>query len=303
MIRDVDRYQEAFEQHGIKVVCPEVTQHLEGDHLIEALHGAVGVIAGDDVFDTYVLDRCPDLRAIAKWGVGVDGIDSDAARERGIVVTNTPGMFDDEVADVCIGYMVLLARELHRIDKAVREGRWYKPVGRSLAALTCGVVGLGNIGRQVGRRCTAMGMTVLGSDPDPESCAEAKRLGIDVLPLDDLLAASDVLSLNCPLNDSTRHLLDRGKFQLVRNGMLLVNTSRGGVIDEEALVDALETGRVSGAALDVFEQEPFDPSSPLAQFEQVILGSHNASNTVEASLRTHERALDNLLMSLDIISS
>jgi len=301
LIRDLGRYRPALEAAGLELVVPEVPgQHLEGAELVEALDGCVGVVAGDDRFSAEVLERLPDLRAIAKWGIGVDGIDFAAADRHGIEVTNTPGEFADEVADVTIAYVIILARGLHLIDRGVRAGDWPKPAGRSLNALTLGVLGLGNIGRAVAARGRFLGMRVLGTDPSPESVAAAGTAGVEVVAFDDLCAGSDVLAVTAPHNESTHHLVDRQAFGRMRPGTLFVNTGRGPVVDTAALVEALEDGTVASAAIDVLEEEPPAADHPLRRFEGVVFGSHNASNTLEASARVHRRAIGNLAASLGI---
>jgi phosphoglycerate dehydrogenase-like enzyme len=302
LIRDLDDYRSRLHQMGLEVTAPEILgQQLEGDTLVAALAGCAGVIAGDDRFTAEVLDRCPELRTISKWGSGVDGIDGRAAAERGITVTNTPGMFDDEVADVAMAYVTMLARGLHVIDRGVHAGgAWPKPVGRSLRGATLGIIGLGGIGRALAARAAVAGMLVLGSDPSPAAADRAGAIGVEVRPLNQLLAASDFVSVNCPLNESTFHLLDEAAFTRMRNGAFLVNTGRGAVVATNALTAALASGRLAGAALDVMEVEPPPPDHPLLRLPQVVLGSHNASNTFEASARVHVLAIENLARSLGL---
>jgi D-3-phosphoglycerate dehydrogenase len=235
------------------------------------------------------------LRVISKWGIGIDGIDLGAAAERDIVVRNTPGMFDDEVADVTMAYVVMLDRHLAVIDRGIREGRWPKPAGTSLSTQTLGIIGLGGIGRAVAKRAAVSGMRILGVDPSAESCAMAAEHGVAACDLDALLANSDVISVNAPLNPATFHLLDAVAFTKMRLGVRIVNTGRGPVIDTDALVDALSSGQVGGCAVDVLEEEPPPIHHPLRQFEQVVFGSHNASNTLEASARTHDVAISHLI--------
>lgn len=296
-----DIFRGAFYDAGIEPDLPRLPgQQFSEDELLPVIHQYDGVIAGDDHFSRSVLERADKLRVISKWGVGLDSIDQDAARALGIAVTNTPNMFDDEVADVSIGYLIMLARGLHRVDRAVRSGQWLKIEGRSLAGLTLGVVGLGGIGRATARRAMAMAMTVVGTDPNEKSVAAAGEIGVRVMAFDDLIGASDGIILNCPLTEGTRGLLNQRAFALAGQDLMVVNTARGPVIDEGALVAALSSGQVSGAALDVFEEEPLPLGSPLRDMEQVILGSHNASNTREAVLRTSSAAVDNLLRHLDM---
>lgn len=299
LIRDLDLCREQFESAGLIAVPATVPgQHLEGDQLVEALSGCVGVVAGDDQFTGDVLDRCPDLRVISKWGIGVDGINREAADRLGIAVRNTPGMFDEEVGDVTMAYLVDLARHLTVIDRGIRAGGWPKPPGTSLAGSVLGIIGLGGIGRAVARRALVSGMKVVGCDPSDVSVRAARGLGVETLSLDEVLEISDFISVNAPLNASTHHLLDAAAFGRMKEGVRIVNTGRGAVISTDALVEALRAGRVTAAALDVMEQEPVPRDHPLRDFDSVVFGSHNASNTAEASMRTHTRAIDNLIEEL-----
>ena len=301
LIRDVDRYRPAFARAGIELAVPDVSgQHLEGPELIAALDGCVGLIAGDDRLTAEVLRACPELVTISKWGIGIDGIDLLAAADLGITVTNTPGMFDDEVADVAMAYITTLARGLHLIDRGVHRGEWPKPAGRSLRGRTVGIIGLGGIGRALATRARAAGMEVVGTDPSAPSCAQARDLGVHTAPLPELLPRSEFLSVNCPLNEATYHLVDAAAISQLPRGAFLVNTGRGAVVSTKDVVAALDTGQLAGAALDVMEDEPPPPDSPLRGRDDVVFGSHNASNTLDASLRVHVMAIENLAASLGL---
>jgi D-3-phosphoglycerate dehydrogenase len=296
--RTIAAHKARFDEHEIHLVIPPVVQQLSEDELIALLPGIDGVVVGDDPLTERVLDAGDRLRVISKWGVGIDNIDVAAASERGVKVTNTPNVFGDEVADVVIGYLILLARQLHLVDGAVRGGRWFKPQGLSLAGRTMGVVGLGDIGRSVVKRAVAMEMRVLGADVLADRAEAAAKLGAEVVPLPVLLEDSDVLSLNCPLTPENRHMIDAAALASMKATAWIINTARGGLIDEAALAVALEQGRLAGAALDVFETEPLPADSPLRRLDNMILGSHNSSNTAEAVNRTSVRAIDNLLAGL-----
>lgn len=301
LIRDLDRYRPAFEQAGIELVEPDIPgQHLEGDALIAALDRCAGIIAGDDRLTGAVLAACPELLTISKWGIGIDGIDLAAAARLGITVTNTPGVFDDEVADVAMSYITTLARGLHVIDRGVHRGDWPKPAGRSLRGRALGILGLGGIGRALAVRARAAGMEVIGTDPSTPSCAAATTLGVRVVPLAELLPMSEFLSVNCPLDESTYHLIDADAIAQLPAGAFLVNTGRGAVVSTDAVVRALASGRLAGVALDVIEDEPPPPDSPLRGRDDVVFGSHNASNTLDASLRVHVMAIENLAASLGV---
>lgn len=295
----MDHFQDRFDAEGIEVVQPSVVQQPDEEELMGMIVGFDGIIAGDDPLTARVLEHADRLKVISKWGVGTDGIDIEAARDRGILVTRTPNVFGEEVADVAVGYMVMLARQLHRMHDSVVEGGWMKHEGVSLSGKTLGIVGLGDIGRAVARRGVGFGMSLLGNDvvePDERTLA----LGLTPTSLEELLAGSDVVVLCCPLTPQTHHLIDSERLALARPGLLLVNVARGPLIDEDALVAALESGRVASAALDVFEEEPLPQSSPLRRFESCVFGTHNGSNTREAVLRASERAVDNLFEGLGL---
>jgi D-3-phosphoglycerate dehydrogenase len=258
------------------------------------------MIVGDDRVSEKVMHASDRLKIIAKWGVGVDGIDLGAAKRLGISVANTPAVFGDEVADVVIGYLVMLSRRLHAINAGVQSGEWPKPEGVSLGGRKLGIVGLGDIGLAVARRAIAMKLRIFGVDPMPERRAEAAQIGASVVGLDRLLAESDIISLNTPLTAGNHHMLDQAAFAAMKRDVWIINTARGGLVDERALLAALDAGQVGAAALDVFEDEPLPASSGLRHRENVILGSHNSSNTAEAVLRTNARAVANLLAGLGL---
>lgn len=293
-----DAFRATFEAHALDVVMPAIVQQPSEDELIAIIGDFDGMIAGDDPLTARVLDHARRMRIISKWGVGTDGIDQEAARLAGIRVTNTPAVFGDEVADVALGYVVMLARQLHRIDQSVRSGGWLKHEGRSLAGTTLGIVGLGSIGQAVCRRALGFGMQVIAHDVTAAARQTAAELGIALVERDDLFRRSDTVVLCCPLTPDTRHLVDEHSLALMPRASYLVNVARGPLVDEAALAGALESGRLAAAALDVFEQEPLPQSSPLRAFEQCVFGSHNGSNTREGVLRASASAVENLIAGL-----
>ncbi|HUG30656.1 MAG TPA: phosphoglycerate dehydrogenase [Candidatus Limnocylindria bacterium] len=299
MQRTAAEWLASLTDRGIEVELPPVTQHVSRADLERLLPTCDGIIAGDEPLDGALLATAPRLRVISRWGVGLDNVDLGAARELGIEVRNTPAAFAEEVADVAIGYAIMLARGLHTIDAGARAGGWPKPQGVSLAGRTIGVIGLGAIGRAVARRGVAMAMRVVGTDPDSRAQAAASELGVDVVERESVFDQADVLSLNCPMTPENLHLLNADRLRRMPTGSFVVNTARGPLIDEAALVDALRSGHLAGAALDVFETEPLPSDSPLRSFPNVILGSHNASNTIEAVRRVNRLAIENLLAVLD----
>jgi glyoxylate reductase len=246
---------------------------------------AVGTRVGPDE-----LDRLPDLRLVANYGVGYDSVDVAACRERGIAVTNTPGVLDAAVADLTLALILVARRGVAAGDRSVREGRWRRGwaepelLGRDLSGATLGLVGFGRIGREVARRAEAFGMQI----------AFHRRSG--GLPLDELLRAADVVSLHVPLTEETHELLSRERLALLRDGATLVNTARGAVVDEAALVDELVSGRIS-AALDVFADEPHVPER-LLRLPNVVLTPHLGSATVETRAAMTRVLVDNVLAHL-----
>lgn len=294
------QFEARFAEHGIEVAQPSVVQQPSEAELIEIIGDFDGMIAGDDPLTADVLSHASRLRVISKWGVGTDGIDKVAAEERGIRVTNTPNVFGDEVADVAMGFVTILARQLHRIDASVREGGWLKVRGESLTGKALGVVGFGSIGQAVGQRGLGFGMRVLAYDVTEHAQAAAAQLGVAYLSLDEVLSGSDYLVLCAPLNEATHHIIDSQALAKMREGSKLVNVSRGPLVDEQALVDALRSGRLSAAGLDVFEEEPLPADSPLRDFPNCVFGSHNGSNTLEGVLRASRLAVDNLFEGLGL---
>ena len=233
------------------------------------------------------LDLLPDLRLVANYGVGYDRVDVAACRERGVAVTNTPGVLDAAVADLTLALILACRRHLVASDRFVREGRWERGwarpelLGRDLAGATLGVVGFGRIGRQVASRAQAFGMRIVFH----------RRTG--GLPLDELLRSADVVSLHLPLTPETDGLVSRERLALLQDGATLVNTARGAIVDEHALVEELVSGRIS-AGLDVFAAEPRVPER-LLDLPNVVLTPHVASATVETRAEMTRVLVDNVL--------
>ncbi len=298
--RDVADYRDRIGTADVELVLPPIPgQQLEGDALVAAMEGVTGVIAGDDLFTADVLDRCAGLRAISKWGIGLDGIDLDAAEALSITVTNTPQMFGNEVAELALAYLLNLVRNVAFIDRSVRSGDWPNPVGRSLSALEVAVIGLGDIGSNLAKKLLGLGVTVRGFDPTPTAEAWAAENRIGPYSLGEACDGADAIIVTCPLNDSTHGMIDAETIGLLARGGWLVNVGRGPVVVGDAVLDALETGRLGGAALDVYEVEPLEDER-IRSHPQILLGSHNASNTFEACHRTHDASITNLFRSLGL---
>lgn len=284
-------FEEQFVARGWEAICPEVLQVLSVPELCELVPTCDGWIIGDDPATREVFEAGKNgrLRAAVKWGVGVDNVDFDACHEFGIDIENTPGMFGAEVADLALGYLIGLARHSYRIDREVRAGKWPKHPGVSLQGKTAGVVGLGDIGAQFTRRARALGLNVIGWDPAIDI---SDHEGARVMRWPAGLEECDFLVFTCSLSKTNYHMLNRETLELCRRGLRVINVARGPLINETDLVNALRSGHVLSAGLDVFETEPLSMDSPLREFEQVIFGTHNGSNTLEAVESTNARAIE-----------
>lgn len=242
-----------------------------------------------------MIESLPALEAIVSFGVGVDPIDMEAARQRGIVVTNTPGVLDDCVADTALALMLAVSRRICELDRFVRAGRWRHetpPLGRKLGGRRCGILGLGNIGRQIARRAEAFGMEIAYHNRSRRSDLPPHYLYCEDVHA--LARESDVLVLSLPGGGQTRRLVDARVLDALGPRGILVNVSRGSVVDQEALICALREGRLAGAGLDVFEHEPEVPAA-LCAMDQVVLSPHIGSSTVE----TRQAMADLMVANLD----
>lgn len=291
----LDHFRGLFDSEGIELVVPPVSERLSEEELIPLVRDVDGAIAGDDQFSERVLAAAPRLKVIAKWGTGIDSIDQQACKRLGIAVRNTPNAFSEPVADSVLGYILCFARQLHGMDRAMRAGSWRKPPGVALRESTLGVIGVGNVGKAVVRRALAFEMRVLGNDTVQLPAAFLDTYNVTMVDKRTLLGESDFVSLNCDLNPSSHHLIDARALVQMRRTAVLVNTSRGPVVDEKALVDALRDGVIAGAALDVFEEEPLPLDSPLLTMGNVLLAPHNANSSPSAWEAVHQSTIRNLL--------
>lgn len=244
-------------------------------NLIRMLAGAVAVLAGSEPYTRKVLDASPELRVIARMGVGFDAVDVAACDEAGVIVTTTPGVNHDSVAEHTFALLLGVARDFPRQDRGVRRGKWVRQALPRVQGSTLGIVGLGRIGRAVAWRGVGLGMKVVAFEPSPDE-AFCDKWGIQVLSLDELLAKADYVSLHCPSTIESRHLMNAARIAQMKPGSVLINTARGPLIDEAALIEALKKGHLRAAGLDVFEQEPLPVESPLIQMENVLLAGHTA---------------------------
>lgn len=294
----LDEFRSRLEAEGVEIVRTQVRERLSEEELLPLIGTIDGVVCGNDQFTKRVLRAAPRLKVISKWGTGIDSIDARAAAELGIRVCNTPNAFTNPVADTVLGYVLCFARRLSWMDHDIRRGLWTKRDAVSLNECTLGVVGVGNIGKAVVRRALAFGMTVFGTDPVPVPASFIDDTGLTMMSLPALLESCDFVSLHCDLNPTTFHLIGRAELARMRSSAYLINTARGPVIDELALIEALRERRIAGAALDVFEVEPLRADSPLRTMENCLLAPHNANSDLAARRRVHESTIANLLQGL-----
>jgi len=288
----------ALRQFTDELVFNETGKPLEGIDLVRKLDGCDGVIAGVDKYSGDVLSACAGcLKVISRYGSGVDNIDMAAARENGITVCNTPGANAQSVADLAIGLMLCAARRLPMLDRSTKTGEWQRTTGTELFHKTIGIIGLGAVGKGVARRAQGFSMRVLAYDIMPDYNF-AQINGINVVTLEELLEASDFITLHLPLNVDTRCILDREALRLVKPNAILINTARGGLIDEAAVHEMLVSGRLGGLGLDVYENEP-PGDSPLFKLDSVVATPHIASHTKEAIRNVTDISIRNLI---DVLS-
>jgi D-3-phosphoglycerate dehydrogenase len=270
------------------------------DDVIEQCAGADALIIQYVSITGRLMDALPRLKLVSRYGIGVDMIDAVAATQRGVLVTNVPDFCVEEVANQAMAFLLAFARKVPLIDRAVRSGRavqdgiWNtipvsKPI-RRLSTQTLGIVGLGRIGQRVAIRAAACGLRVLAVDPAIDAAQMAAVGATKVEDLDEMLPRPDYLSLHVPLMETTRHLIDARRLALLKPEAIVINTSRGPVIDETALVAALQAGRLAGAGIDVYEREPIGPEHPLCRMDNVVLSSHSAWYSEESLLDVKIRA-------------
>lgn len=301
MIPFVDRFKPIFDQYDLQLIIPDVQERMEEVDLLKYAGQFDGAICGDDRYTERVIEACaPRLKVISKWGTGIDSIDTPACSRYGVRVCRTPNAFTLPVADTVLGYILAFARRQPWMDREMKSGKWEKIPGRSLSECTLGVIGVGNIGRAVTRRARAFGMKVYGTDIIDIDHVFLTETGIQMTDLESLLSNSDFISVNCDLNATSYHLINHDTLALVKPNAILINTARGPIVEEAALVESLQSNRLAGAALDVFEYEPLPAQSPLMKMDNVLLAPHNSNSSPAAWERVHWNTIKNLFEGLGI---
>lgn len=282
-------------ESGVDFQANPYGRTLTEDEAAEFLKDVDGLIAGTEPLTRRVLAQAKRLKVISRCGAGVDNVDLEAASEFGIAVRTTAKAHVAAVAELAVGAMISLLRHIPQNDRAVRQGRWEKTIGGLLQGRTVGIVGLGKVGKAVARALEPFQVTALAYDPKPD-WEFANTHGVRFTSLGELLQAADIVTLHLPYHPDLHHLINRGRLAEMRQGAYLINTSRGGLVDEEALCEALQSGKLAGAFVDTFEIEPY--RGPLLQAPGVILSPHVGAYARESRLLMEVEAVQNLLESL-----
>jgi D-3-phosphoglycerate dehydrogenase len=286
--------KELLEDFADEIVYNPYDRPLKGEEIVILLKGVNGYIAGLDYITEEVINIAPKcLKVISRYGVGYDRVDIKAAKAKGIIVTNTPGANSESVADMALALILSVARQIPLHDQRVKKGDWTKNKGREVFGKTLGIIGMGSIGKGVALRAKGFSMNILAYDPYIDRDF-ATANGIIESSLKELLKNADYLTLHTPLNEKTRNIINEEAISKMKDGAVIVNTARGGLIDENAAYKALKTGKLGGLGLDTFEKEPPD-SSELFEMENVVLTPHTGANTLEASNNMALMAVENLI--------
>ncbi len=268
--------------HGFTLVENDSTLPWTAEQLHSHLAAADAAVAGVEVYDAAALAKAPRLQIISRLGVGLDNIDLNTARDRGVTVVNVPGGNAGAVAELAIGFMLSLLRRIPELDAATKTGRWDRYVGRELAGKTIALIGFGATARTVAQRLAGFDVTIVAFDPFADAGA-AQRLGVRLVDtLVEAVADVDIVSVHAPHTEQTHHTVDDDLIAAMRPGTIVINTSRGGLVDEAALVRGLTSGHLAGAGLDVFEIEPAAADNPLFSLPNVVVAPHAAADSAEA---------------------
>jgi len=298
MCLEIDKFREWFVEHDIEISLPEVKERMEESDLLPIIGEYDGVVCGDDRFTENVYKAAKKLKVISKWGTGIDSIHKEIAKKYGVTVCNTPDAFSHPVSDTVMGFILSFSRTIIASDRLMKNGAWEKIQGKSLSEQTLGIIGCGNIGTRVAKKANAFGMRILAYDIKEIPKPIMEQYNIEQVDLDTLLKESDFISANCDLNDSSFHILSFAEFDKMKNTAVVINTARGSIVDEVALIKALENRKIAGCGLDVFEYEPLAADSPLRRMDNVILSSHNSNSSPKYWEHVHMSTLNNLYRAL-----
>lgn len=296
-----DRFTPIFKHYGCEVIKADVNERLSEKEILNYAGKFDGTVCGDDRYTPDVIKQCsPRLKVISKWGTGIDSIDKAAAEKFGIQVFRSVNAFTVPVSDSVMGYILAFARRQPWLDRAMKSGEWEKLPGRALSECTLGVIGVGYIGKEVLLKAKSFGMKLLATDIIAPPDEFVERTKVHMVSLDQLMQSSDFISVNCDLNPTSFHLLNLETLKRAKQGSVVINTARGPIIEEPALISVLQEKKLDGAALDVFEVEPLPLNSPLLNMNNVMLAPHNSNSSPTAWEKVHWNTIRNLLDGLGI---
>jgi len=288
-----DKFLELLKDAEIEVVMNPYGRVIKEDEMVELVKDMDGIIVGIDPITKRVIYNASKLKVISKYGVGVDNIDFESAKERNIVVTNTPNANSNAVAELTVGLIISVLRNIPLSDRRVREKKWDRFIGYELYGKTLGVIGTGSIGKRVIKLLRGFDLNILCYDKFPDY-EWAEKENLKYVNFDELLKRSDIITIHIPLTEETRHLISERELSLMKKTAVIINTSRGGIINERDLYKFLKEGRIYGAGLDVLEDEP-PQNSPLIELDNVVITSHIGSHTQESIENMAFMAIDNLI--------
>ncbi len=282
---------------GLEVAHGPVRTPLGPEQLIDLLDGCAAAVASNEQYPERVFAACPELITVARWGVGYDSIDVQAATEAGVIVTNTPGAVTESVADQTFTIMLALRRKLPEQMAVARSLDWRHVEGAETWRKTLGIIGFGSIGQAVARRAAGFAMRVLTYDPRPQPWAMG-TLGVEPVSLEELLAEADIVTLHANVTESSRGMIGEAQLRAMKPTAMLINAGRGALVDQAALVRALHEGWIAGAALDTLDPEPPEPDDPILTAPNTIITPHMASATAETAARVNAKVCDNVIAAL-----
>ena len=292
------KYKNLFKKENIDYDTISVNPSLKENQLLKIVHKYDGIICGDDEITKKVIDKAKKLKVISKWGTGLDSIDVNYAKKKNILICNSPKAFVESVTVYAFGLLINLSRGLFKIHSLVMNNKWEKYSGVELLNKNLGIIGFGNIGENIAKVGTAFGMNILINDSNKKKKLKILKYGFSFVSKSKVLKKSDFLILATDLNKSSFHLLDFKDFEIIKKNLILINISRGPVINEKALIKYIENKKIGGIGLDVFENEPLKRNHIFKKFNNAIFGSHNAFNTKEAVNRTNDDCVLNLIKAL-----
>lgn len=300
MIREREKVEQLFKGKNVVVDWADVEERIDEPELLEIIQDYHGIICGDDKITKKVLEKAKKLQVIVKWGTGIDSIDKKEAESKGIPVFRTTNAFSEPVADTTLGIILGFSRAIFLSDRLMKSDIWDKPQAYCLSEKVVGIIGLGNVGTAVAKRLQIFNTVILANDIVEKDPDIINKYDIKMVSKDDIYETADFISLHCDLNETSYHILDKTAFQQMKKNPYILNTARGQLIEENALIEALNSEMIAGAGLDVFEDEPLSTDSPLKKMKNVILSSHNSNSSPYCWQKVHENSVKMLFEGLSI---